>query len=117
MGLTPGCLSTIRRQAVKAERLAGSTRDAANLLATAEKASQRVSEASWKAVHKFFQEATSSPEGPAALSIHRMVGHMRIPSILSNKAGWKGRGENQMEILKLKALADEEKDASQTRCL
>ena len=41
MGVTPGCLSkAIRQQAVKAERLAGSTRDAANLLATAERESQ-----------------------------------------------------------------------------
>ena len=46
IGLTPGCLSkAIRQQAVNAERQQGSTSAVANLLATAERAAQSVSEA------------------------------------------------------------------------
>jgi len=35
---------------------------------------------------------------------------------MSYKDEWKGGGENQMETLRLKALEDEEKDASPVRC-
>ena len=65
----------------------------ANLLAKAEKVSQRVSEAPWKEVHNFFQEETSSPDGPAASSIHSIVRRTSTPSKLSKMTGWKEGGE------------------------
>ena len=81
----------MRRQAVNAARPVGSTNVVANLLATAERTLQRGSEAPRKAVHNFFLEATSSPDGPAALSMCRIVQWMRTPSKLSNRTG--GGGE------------------------
>ena len=52
IGRTPGCLpKAIRRLTMKTSRQAGLTNVVANLLATAERASQRVSEASQKEVH------------------------------------------------------------------
>jgi len=80
---------------MKTSRQAGSTNVVANLLAAAERASQRVSEASQKEVHNFFQEETSSPDGPAAPTIRRIVKRISTPSKLT-KNDWMERRRQEI---------------------
>ena len=50
--------------------------------------SHRSANADLNDVHMRFQAAASSPEGPAAPSIPRVVLRISCPSILPNRTGW-----------------------------
>ena len=86
IGLTPGHLSrAIRRQATKADKLFGSTKEQQILLAVEARASQRSVDADWKDVHRHLHTAASRPEGPAAPSVFSTVLRIIWPSRWSNR--------------------------------
>ena len=88
IGRTPGLLlSGTKRQAMKAVRLEGSTKEVQIRLVIATRAMQSSFDAPWNAVQMRCHPAASIPEGPAQPCTLREVERMRSPVIASKRIG------------------------------